>query len=255
MSREGVVNTNTNVLLLSNPALLSYNHGSRFLAIDFEPKKITMVPMTGRVYHPGPIKTGGIGLLSDKLAIAWTSVSIQRGIFRYFTHQVHISQEKRFVFEDGEEAPPTKFWWKDELLSLDNELLDKIPTDKYALNILLLSDNSNFFLNARFASPQYEAAHEEEITTHSFATKEFFMITSDGTKAYIKYEVLSDCIHFLTTQVPSSQQGKGLGGVLVKTALDFCVKEQMRFKSSCWYIDAYLAKNPSKSYRRLFVKK
>ena len=133
--------------------------------------------------------------------------------------------------------------------------MDKIPTDKYALNILLLSDNSNFFLNARFASPQYEAAHEEEITTHSFATKEFFMITSDGTKAYIKYEVLSDCIHFLTTQVPSSQQGKGLGGVLVKTALDFCVKEQMRFKSSCWYIDAYLAKNPSKSYRRLFVKK
>ena len=80
MSREGVVNTNTNILLLSKPALLSYNHGSRFLAIDFEPKKITMVPMTGRVYHPGPIKTGGIGLLSDKLAIAWTSVSIQRGL-------------------------------------------------------------------------------------------------------------------------------------------------------------------------------
>jgi len=172
-----------------------------------------MVPLTGRIYHPGPVKTGGIGLLSDKLAIAWTS-------------------EKRFVFENGEEAPPTKFWWNDELLSLDNELLDKIPTDE-------------------FSPRQYE----EDITTHNFATKEFFMITGDGAKAYIKYEVLSESvIHFLTTQVPSSQQGKGLGGVLVKKALEFCVKEQMKFKSSCWYIDAYLAKNPSKSYRQLFVK-
>ena len=33
-----------------------------------------MEPLTGRVYHPGPQKTGGIGLLSDKLALAWTAV-------------------------------------------------------------------------------------------------------------------------------------------------------------------------------------
>ena len=134
--------------------------------------------------------------------------------------------------------------------------MDKIPTDEYVLSKYSpLSDLtlqiSFFFKNTRFAPRQYE----EDITTHNFATKEFFMITGDGAKAYIKYEVLSESvIHFLTTQVPSSQQGKGLGGVLVKKALEFCVKEQMKFKSSCWYIDAYLAKNPSKSYRQLFVK-
>ena len=77
----------------------------------------------------------------------------------------------------------------------------------------------------------------------------------DGSRAYILYEVLSDSeLHFLTTQVPASQQGKGVGQVLVKSALNFCVKEKMKFRSSCWYIDAYLSKNPSRPYRQLFKK-
>ena len=68
------------IILLSfsqqtDDALLSYNHGARFLTVEFQPKSITMVPTTGRVYHPGPNRAGGIGLLSDKLALAWTAVS------------------------------------------------------------------------------------------------------------------------------------------------------------------------------------
>ena len=58
----------------ADDALLSYNHGARFLTVEFQPKSITMVPTTGRVYHPGPNRAGGIGLLSDKLALAWTAV-------------------------------------------------------------------------------------------------------------------------------------------------------------------------------------
>ena len=54
--------------------LLSYNNGSRFLTVDFQPEKICMMPSTGRIYHPGPEKTGGIGLLGDKLGILWTTV-------------------------------------------------------------------------------------------------------------------------------------------------------------------------------------
>ena len=54
--------------------ILSYNHGSRFLTVPFEPEKICMMPSSGRIYHPGPSKLGGIGLISDKLGILWTSV-------------------------------------------------------------------------------------------------------------------------------------------------------------------------------------
>ena len=35
-------------------------------------------------------------------------------------------QEKRFIFENGEENPPTKFLWKNEHVTLNNEVLKKI---------------------------------------------------------------------------------------------------------------------------------
>ena len=54
--------------------MLSYNHGSRFLTVPFEPEKICMMPASGRIYHPGPKRLGGLGLISDKLGILWTSV-------------------------------------------------------------------------------------------------------------------------------------------------------------------------------------
>ena len=99
---------------------------------------------------------------------------------------------------------------------------------------------------------QVESSGHTDVLTHDFGKKEFSLTAEDGTKAYIKYEVLSDKeLHFLTTQVPQSHQGKGVGKILVKSALDFCVKEQLKFKSSCWYIDAYIAKNPLKAYRTL----
>ena len=88
--------------------MLSYGHAGLLLTVPFEPEKICMVPDTGRVYHPGPDKSGGIGLISDKLSIEWTG-------------------EKRFQFENGEENPPTSFRWNGKSIILDNKLVDKIP--------------------------------------------------------------------------------------------------------------------------------
>ena len=81
-------------IFFSDEDLLSYNHGSRFLTVGFEPGKISMEPLTGRVYHPGPQKTGGIGLLSDKLALAWTAVS-------KFSHQTVQNSSKNWSASYG----------------------------------------------------------------------------------------------------------------------------------------------------------
>lgn len=62
--------------IIDDDNLLSYNHGARFLTVDFQPESICMVPETGRIYHPGPERIGGLGLLSDKLGIMWTNVSL-----------------------------------------------------------------------------------------------------------------------------------------------------------------------------------
>jgi len=201
--------------------LLSYNNGSRFLTVDFEPEKICMTPSTGRIYHPGPEKTGGIGLLGDKLGILWTS-------------------EKRFVFENGEDNPPTQFIWNDQKLNLTHELISKLP-----------SSDSNPTTEKKNSSND---DHEYQVV-HDFATKEFVLMCDEdrSTKAYIKYEIVNNKkIHFITTQVPSSQQGKGIGKILVKEVLEFCVENQMKFSSSCWYINDYLTKYPSKKHKILF---
>ena len=90
---------------------LQYNHAGDMLTQQFQPDKILMVPDTGRVYHPGPGHCGGVGLISDKLAIQWT-------------------QEHRFVFGDTESDAPIGFIWDDTEHVLDNSLLSVIEADK-----------------------------------------------------------------------------------------------------------------------------
>ena len=99
----------TNVLDVdSAKPLLAYNHADRFLTAEFEPDKICMTN-SGRVYHPTPEKTGGVGLISDKLSIDWTT-------------------DKRFEFEQGEDYPPTHFNWNSKRIELKNELAAKIKS-------------------------------------------------------------------------------------------------------------------------------
>ena len=82
--------------------LLAYNHAERLLTSEFNPEKICMTKY-GRVYHPAPDKAGGVGLISDKLSIDWTT-------------------DKRFEFENGEDNPPSHFNWNGERIVLNNEL-------------------------------------------------------------------------------------------------------------------------------------
>eukprot|EP00092_Neocalanus_flemingeri_P060685 GFUD01072791.1.p1 GENE.GFUD01072791.1~~GFUD01072791.1.p1 ORF type:complete len:180 (+),score=58.66 GFUD01072791.1:169-708(+) len=90
--------------------VLQHNHAGDQLVQKFFPSEICMVPETSRVYHPGPRLCGGVGLVADRLSILWT-------------------QEQRFIFSNGEEAPPTSFIWEGEEFKLENKLLEKM-TDK-----------------------------------------------------------------------------------------------------------------------------
>ncbi len=60
--------------------MLSFNHGDLFLATPFSPSDISMDAETGRVYHPAADKVGGVGLIADKLSIAWTQVREKRNM-------------------------------------------------------------------------------------------------------------------------------------------------------------------------------
>ncbi|XP_054841455.1 UPF0598 protein C8orf82 homolog [Eublepharis macularius] len=89
----------------SGEELLSYCGGADRLTVSFQPKKLLMRPENGRVYHPGPEKTGGVGLVKSALA------------FELSPH---------FEYEQGPGQPPTHFRWQDKRHVLTNELLPLI---------------------------------------------------------------------------------------------------------------------------------
>lgn len=59
-----------------------------------------MSVQTGRVYHPAPEITGGVGLVRSKLAIEFSNA---------------------FTFANGEAGDPTHFNWKGVEYSLDKQ--------------------------------------------------------------------------------------------------------------------------------------
>ena len=73
---------------------------------------------TGRVYHPGPEKVGGVGLVKSKLAI-------------------QISP--KFIFDNGENVSPTKFVWDNQHYELTQELVpileSLVDVRKFSLGI------------------------------------------------------------------------------------------------------------------------
>ncbi|KAF7237171.1 UPF0598 protein C8orf82 [Varanus komodoensis] len=82
--------------------LLSYCGGAEGLAVPFQPEKLAMLPENGRVYHPGPEKAGGVGLVKSALAFELSPC---------------------FAYERGPTQPPTHFQWQDKRHVLTHELL------------------------------------------------------------------------------------------------------------------------------------
>jgi len=86
--------------------LFSYCNGGDLLTVQFQPDQICMLPESGRVYHPAPLKFGGVGLVKSQIAIEFS---------------------KDFEFgKEGETSPPVHFSWKGVQYNLKNELIELI---------------------------------------------------------------------------------------------------------------------------------
>nr|XP_034957751.1 UPF0598 protein C8orf82-like [Zootoca vivipara] len=93
----------------SGEELLSYCGGADKLAVPFQPEKLLMLPENGRLYHPGPEKAGGVGLVKSALAFELSPC---------------------FDYEQGPSQAPTHFRWRDRRHALTNELLPFIRDKK-----------------------------------------------------------------------------------------------------------------------------
>ncbi|KAM6921483.1 UPF0598 protein C8orf82 homolog [Xenentodon cancila] len=98
--------------LLQRPAsdqkLLSFCGGAEKLSVLFRPETLYMHPVTGRVYHPCPERSGGVGLVRSALAIELSPFFI-------------------YPPESSQSGQPTHFLWEGQELLLTNELAGCFP--------------------------------------------------------------------------------------------------------------------------------
>lgn len=75
------------------------------MSVPFNPAFLAMMPETGRVYHTGPEKTGGVGLVKSSVAIELS---------------------KLFQFEDKSSSSPTHIAWKGQTYKLSSDVISKL---------------------------------------------------------------------------------------------------------------------------------
>lgn len=74
--------------------------------------------------------------------------------------------------------------------------------------------------------------------------KMMFFIELDGYRSYMKYRKISDTVlEYYTTFVPEELRGKSLAQIIVKTALEFARKNNMKVIPACSFVDKYIQAN------------
>lgn len=72
-----------------------------------------------------------------------------------------------------------------------------------------------------------------------------FIADINGDKGKLDYKMIdSDVVDMRSTFVPESARNKGIGGKLVKKALEYAKSNDLQVKPSCPFVKAYIEKNP-----------
>ena len=95
---------------LSTSLRLAYG-GTHSLTVPFQPSSLCMLPASGRVYHSGLEKLGGVGLIKSSLAME---------LSRFFVYGEEEGREEEGVREG---ANPVGFRWQRRTWPLDSALM------------------------------------------------------------------------------------------------------------------------------------
>lgn len=70
-----------------------------------------------------------------------------------------------------------------------------------------------------------------------------FEIEVDGQLAVANYTIRGKNIYFTYTEVPESLEGRGIGNVLARTALDYARSNGLRVVPRCKFISAFIKRH------------
>jgi predicted GNAT family acetyltransferase len=71
-----------------------------------------------------------------------------------------------------------------------------------------------------------------------------FEIVKDGLHSVLEYRLVEGVIIFTHTGVPELLGGQGIGSQLARSGLDYARSQGYKVISHCWFISAYIRKNP-----------
>lgn len=84
----------------------------------------------------------------------------------------------------------------------------------------------------------------EDIEVRHDAAQQRFETVMDGVRAELDYEQLGDVLCLTHTGVPPEIGGRGVGGELVRTALEYARAKGLKVRPSCAYAASYIARHP-----------
>lgn len=74
--------------------------------------------------------------------------------------------------------------------------------------------------------------------------KKFYIPLESGDEAVLQYSRRPDgVLDLYHTEVPASQRGRGLGGVLAEAALSYAKEEGLKVILTCTYLQHYVTKH------------
>jgi len=88
----------------------------------------------------------------------------------------------------------------------------------------------------------------EEKVIHD-KTKEQFIIVLDESESLVDYSIEGDKMNLYHTYTHPNLRGKGLAAQVVKAALEYAKKNNLKVVPGCSYVQSFISKN--KNYKEL----
>lgn len=86
----------------------------------------------------------------------------------------------------------------------------------------------------------------ENIRVENNQTKNQFEANLDGKTALLKYKKEADgALNLFHTEVPEEFEGRGVGGQLVRDALEQIKADNLKIIPSCPFVAAYIKRHPA----------
>jgi len=87
-----------------------------------------------------------------------------------------------------------------------------------------------------------------EISVTHDAKKKVFVIDTPGhDRSFLEYDFTDSngtTVDMFETYVPETLRGQGVAKHLADAAFEWAVKNKIKVKLSCWYLDGYLKRHP-----------